>query len=144
MSLAWVRSICLLTPFELWLTFNLCVERPIRDYERLADVFASWNKESRLNALMLKQTPLAISLARKYMPNSSPTFSGYVQWEAKKGKWQKRWLELREHSLFLSKKDNVCNTMLPPVNRHRSNPASYYRAKTPRSSVRFPTLTLMW
>lgn len=93
-----------------WMLWELAnefgMERPIRDYERLADVFTSWNKESRLNALMLKQTPLAVSLSRKYLPNSSPTFSGWVQWEVKKGKWQKRWLELREHSLFLCKKDN--------------------------------------
>ncbi|KAG8981320.1 hypothetical protein FRB90_007338 [Tulasnella sp. 427] len=93
-----------------WMLWELAnefgMERPIRDYERLSDVFASWNKESRVNALMLKQTPLAISLAKKYLPKTSPTFSGYVQWEVKKGKWQKRWLELREHSLFLCKKDN--------------------------------------
>ncbi|KAG8908890.1 hypothetical protein FRC00_010871 [Tulasnella sp. 408] len=93
-----------------WMLWELAnefgMERPIRDYERLSDVFTSWNKESRLNALMLKQTPLAVSLSQRYLPNSSPTFSGWVQWEMKKGKWQKRWLELREHSLFLCKKDN--------------------------------------
>ena len=33
--------------------------------------------------------------------------SGFVQWEYKRGKWQKRWLELREHSLWLSKRDTV-------------------------------------
>ena len=34
-------------------------------------------------------------------------FSGYIQHEYKRGKWQKRWMELREHSLWLSKKDTV-------------------------------------
>ncbi len=37
----------------------------------------------------------------------SPLHSGYVEWEIKRGKWSKRWLSLREHSLFLSKRDNV-------------------------------------
>jgi hypothetical protein len=41
------------------------------------------------------------------MPSASPLFSGYVEWEAKRGKWSKRWLQLREHSLYLSKRDNV-------------------------------------
>lgn len=85
----------------------MLVERPIRDYERLADVFSSWNKEARVNALMLKQTPLALALSRRALPNKAPVFGGYVQWEVKRGKWSKRWLELREHSLFLSKKENV-------------------------------------
>lgn len=30
---------------------------------------------------------------------------GYVEYETKRGKWNKRWLELREHSLWVSKKD---------------------------------------
>lgn len=38
---------------------------------------------------------------------ASPTYSGYVEWEAKRGKWNKRWLQLREHGLWLSKRDNV-------------------------------------
>lgn len=41
------------------------------------------------------------------MPTSSPVCSGYVEYESKKGKWNKRWLELREHSLWLSKRDTV-------------------------------------
>ena len=41
------------------------------------------------------------------MPTSSPTYSGYVEYEIKRGKWTKRWMELREHSLWLSKRDSV-------------------------------------
>jgi hypothetical protein len=41
------------------------------------------------------------------MPSSSPVFSTYVEWESKPRKWSKRWLELREQGLWLSKKDNV-------------------------------------
>lgn len=41
------------------------------------------------------------------IPSSSPIHSGYVEWESKRGKWNKRWLRLREHSLWISKRDNV-------------------------------------
>ncbi|KAG8966304.1 hypothetical protein FRC03_012206 [Tulasnella sp. 419] len=82
------------------------MERPIRDYEKLSAVFTSWNPEARLNALMLKQTPLSSALSLRNMPLSSPKFGGYVHWETKRGKWSKRWLELREHSLFVGKKEN--------------------------------------
>lgn len=39
-------------------------ERPIREYELLADVSASWNKDKLLNAFVIKQTPLAQPLSR--------------------------------------------------------------------------------
>lgn len=39
------------------------------------------------------------------VPSSVPFHGGFVELEGKKGKWNKRWLELREHSLFLSKKE---------------------------------------
>ena len=51
--------------------------------------------------------PYADRLSLQAVPTSSPMFSGYVQHEYKRGKWQKRWMELREHSLWLSKKENV-------------------------------------
>jgi hypothetical protein len=70
-------------------------------------VYASWNSNTRLNAFLIKKTHLASVLARQAMPSSSPTCSGYVQWESKRGKWNKRWMELREHSLWLSKRDTV-------------------------------------
>lgn len=41
------------------------------------------------------------------IPTSSPTHSGYIEWQAKRGKWSKRWVQLKEHSLWISKRDNV-------------------------------------
>lgn len=57
---------------------------------------------------MLKKTPLSSILAPDKIPNSSPTCGGYVQWESKRGKWNKRWMELKEHSIWLSKRNTVC------------------------------------
>ncbi|KAK0504159.1 hypothetical protein EDD18DRAFT_1099386 [Armillaria luteobubalina] len=92
-------------------------ERPIRSFELLADVEASWNKDKMVNIFVLKLTNLASLLRRtcsntsnneccQAIPSVSPLHSGYVEWEIKRGKWSKRWLTLREHSLFLSKRDN--------------------------------------
>jgi len=44
-------------------------------------------------------------LAPQNIPKAPPKFGGYVEWEQKRGKWSKRWLELREHSLWVSKKE---------------------------------------
>ncbi|KAH7914300.1 hypothetical protein BJ138DRAFT_1000551 [Hygrophoropsis aurantiaca] len=94
------------TGWMLWeLAQDFGMERPIRSYELLSDVTASWNKDKMLNAFMIKTTRLASLLSRSNMPTSSPTNRGYVEWESKRGKWSKRWMELREHSLWLSKRD---------------------------------------
>jgi hypothetical protein len=80
--------------------------------------------EKTVNFFLLKRTQLAqllavsVSLPRRSsdllpefafqaMPISAPTFRGYVEFEVKRGKWSKRWMELREHGLWLSKRDSV-------------------------------------
>ncbi|OAX42149.1 hypothetical protein K503DRAFT_683998 [Rhizopogon vinicolor AM-OR11-026] len=93
----------------VWMLFELAndfgMERPIRSYELLSDVTSSWNKDKLLNAFVIKRTYLAPFLSRSNIPTSSPTNRGWVEWESKKGKWSKRWMELREHSLWMSKRD---------------------------------------
>ncbi|KAG5352934.1 hypothetical protein C0989_011976 [Termitomyces sp. Mn162] len=82
------------------------MERPIRSFELLSDVQASWNKDKLMNTFVIKLTPLAVPLSRSAIPSASPMHAGYVEWEIKRGKWNKRWLQLREHCLWLSKRDN--------------------------------------
>ncbi|KAG5646519.1 hypothetical protein DXG03_003286 [Asterophora parasitica] len=93
-----------------WMVWEIAqdfgMERPIRSFELLADVQASWNKDKTVNTFVIKLTPLATPLSRSAMPSASPMYAGYVEWESKRGKWNKRWLQLREHSLWLSKRDN--------------------------------------
>lgn len=104
------------------------LERPIRPFEVVADVVNSWDKDRTVNTIIVKMSQVAnllrpsvssISLFRsevvypdlfclfKAIPSSSPKYSGWVEWESKKGKWNKRWMELREHSLWLSKRETV-------------------------------------
>ncbi|KAJ7367192.1 hypothetical protein DFH08DRAFT_678460 [Mycena albidolilacea] len=82
------------------------MERPIRSFELLADVQASWNKDKMVNTFIIKLTPLAPILSRSNIPSSSPVYSGFVDWEMKRGKWTKRYLRLREHSLYMSKRES--------------------------------------
>lgn len=92
-----------------WMLFELAqdygMERPVRAYELLLDVSASWDKDKLLNAFVIKPTPMARLLSPSAIPSCSPTHRGWVEWESKRGKWSKRWMELREHGLWLSKRD---------------------------------------
>ncbi|KAG8214636.1 hypothetical protein J3R82DRAFT_9714 [Butyriboletus roseoflavus] len=58
-----------------WMLFEMAqdygMERPIRDYELLADVSASWNKDKLLNTFVIKQTPLAQLLSRPVSQSSN-------------------------------------------------------------------------
>ncbi|KAH6888862.1 hypothetical protein BKA70DRAFT_1442925 [Coprinopsis sp. MPI-PUGE-AT-0042] len=65
------------------------MERPIRSFEILFDI-----------------------QARSAIPGFAPIHSGYVEWESKKGKWSKRWMELREHCIWLSKREGKDEVML--------------------------------
>ncbi|TCD64509.1 hypothetical protein EIP91_004005 [Steccherinum ochraceum] len=105
-----------LGPAGGWMLWEIChdfgMERPIRSFEEITSVSGSWVADKTTNAFMAKMTTLAPQLSRTAIPTSSPIFSGFVQHEYKRGKWQKRFLELREHSLWLSKKesgkDQIC------------------------------------
>ncbi|KAH8114720.1 hypothetical protein DFH11DRAFT_1688808 [Phellopilus nigrolimitatus] len=95
-------------PSSSWMLYEVChdlgMERPIRSFELVNDVSGSWPKEKTMNCFMAKRSPLGLSLAN--IPPSIPKCNGYVDYEYKKGKWNKRWLELREHGLWLSKREN--------------------------------------
>ncbi|KAF9054884.1 hypothetical protein BJ165DRAFT_1337506 [Panaeolus papilionaceus] len=93
-----------------WMVWEIAqdfgMERPVRSFELISEVQASWLKEKTVNYFLVRMTPLAVPLSRQAIPSSSPTHSGYVEWEVKRGKWSKRWMMLKEHSLWISKRDN--------------------------------------
>ena len=45
-------------------SFFFLLERPIRSFELVADVQASWNKDKMINYLVLRLTPLDVPLNR--------------------------------------------------------------------------------
>lgn len=93
-----------------WMLFEVAqdfgMERPIRSFELVAEVQAGWNKDKTVNTLLLKLTPLEEKLRPSALPQASPVFGAYVEWETRRGKWNKRYLRLKEHGLYLSKRDN--------------------------------------
>ncbi|KAF8319073.1 hypothetical protein DL93DRAFT_2053897 [Clavulina sp. PMI_390] len=99
-----------------WMLYEVAVdfgmERPVREYELVVDVLGTWpagaaGVGAQVNYLIIKRSGLRGALSMKHLPKSSPIHEGTVQHESKKGKWSKRSLKLREHSLFIAKKD-VC------------------------------------
>jgi hypothetical protein len=59
---------CYLVLTKFWVLF-LSVERPIREFEPVMEVYNSWNTDTRLNTFMLKKTPLATTLAPQVRPD---------------------------------------------------------------------------
>ncbi|KAJ8520835.1 hypothetical protein ONZ45_g2381 [Pleurotus djamor] len=93
-----------------WMLFEVAqdfgMERPVRSFELLSDVQSSWNKDKMVNTFVIKMTPFSSILSRSNIPSSSPMHSGWLEYEVKRGKWSKRWVHLREHSLWMSKRDS--------------------------------------
>lgn len=91
-----------------WAAFDvlpeLGLERPIREYERIEDVLSSRGQDP--GYFLIKKTPWHSLLRADAIPHFSAVLGGYVNVQDSK-KWTKRWLELREHSLFVAKNENV-------------------------------------
>lgn len=91
-----------------WVVFEVSpafgIERPLREYEVVTQVSDAL-PDSTNDYLLLKQTELAPYLSLRAVPSVSPTLAGYVYVRDRKGKWSKRWLELRDHSIYHAKSD---------------------------------------
>ncbi|KAM0748719.1 hypothetical protein T439DRAFT_291712 [Meredithblackwellia eburnea MCA 4105] len=86
--------------FEIFRSMGL--ERPVREYELLDDVFRSWNGEA--NILIIRRTPLYSVLgAQSRLPSRNQ--ADFVQLEGKKGKWSKRYLAIKDGALVHSKSE---------------------------------------
>jgi hypothetical protein len=40
------------------------------------------------------------------LPAAPPKYRGYLEYEVKRGKWSKRWMELRDNGLWISKREH--------------------------------------
>ncbi|CAD7066669.1 unnamed protein product [Tilletia caries] len=91
-----------------WVVWDVCpglgIERPLREYEIISQVMGV-RADSLEDYFLLKRTELAPYLALKAVPTLSPVLAGWVYVEDRKKKWAKRWLELREHSLYHAKSE---------------------------------------
>ncbi|KAL9935051.1 hypothetical protein V8E36_006127 [Tilletia maclaganii] len=120
-----------------WVVWDVCpgmgIERPLREYEIISQV-TSVRAHVGDDYFLLKRTELAPYLGLKAVPTVSPALAGYVYVEDRKKKWTKRWLELREHSLYHAKsekgKDEVFICSLSTFDVYLVDTA---KIKTPRA-----------
>ncbi|PWN39121.1 hypothetical protein IE81DRAFT_49447 [Ceraceosorus guamensis] len=113
-------------------------ERPMREYESVAEVVDS--RPSPDCYFLLKRTELAPFASVRAVPPSLPLLAGYVYVQDHKKKWTKRWLELREHSLFHAKsekgKDEVLICTLSTFDVYLVDSAKYKAPKAHTFAVR--------
>lgn len=84
------------------------IERPLREYEVVASVAASRPSASQDAAFYwtLKQTELSSLLSIRAVPVQLSALAGNVYVRDRRGKWNKRWLELRDDGgVFQAKSD---------------------------------------
>nr|CAG8444877.1 8814_t:CDS:10 [Entrophospora candida] len=101
------RSENTITNADAWTLFEINneygLERPFRDWESVARVIQYWEVE-KSNALVIKKYAHRNTLSLKgFAESSSPTKQGWLNLEGKKGKWQKRYFNIRDGSIYHSK-----------------------------------------
>ena len=96
---------------EMWRTLG--VERTLREYEYLQDCIESWGNDSNASLFLVKKSNMAPYLTQAVASNSPSDAPGsWVQMETKRGKWSKRWLEIRNQSVFVGKSEKVSHGWL--------------------------------
>lgn len=91
---------------------QLGLERPLRRYERVRDTMNSWDNDKQNHFVILKSSEVeAVGLELQDVPASQPPITmQYLYHSQKPGKWDKRWLVLREDGqVTASKKENDMN-----------------------------------
>ncbi|KAK8846701.1 hypothetical protein IAR55_005788 [Kwoniella newhampshirensis] len=84
---------------------ELGCERQVREYEQLAPIVKGWDHTAKFNCFIFKQTNRGVPTWARAVPSTPPMLGSWVQYETKKGKWSKRWLETRGGQVFLAKNE---------------------------------------
>ncbi|WVW78806.1 hypothetical protein I302_100768 [Kwoniella bestiolae CBS 10118] len=80
-------------------------ERQIREYEPLLPIVKGWDQTAKFNCFVFKQSNRGMPTWARAVPTFPPMLGQWVQYETKKGKWTKRWLETRGGQVFLAKNE---------------------------------------
>ncbi|WWC59133.1 uncharacterized protein I303_101681 [Kwoniella dejecticola CBS 10117] len=80
-------------------------ERQIREYEPLLPIVKGWDSTAKFNCFVFKQSNRGMPTWARAVPTNPPMLGQWVQYEAKKGKWTKKWLETRGGQVFLAKNE---------------------------------------
>ena len=85
----------------------------MREYERLHDSIQSWSADANASLFLVKKTTFGSHLTKTSMANTVTDGTGaYVQMEVKRNKWAKRWIEIRNQSIFVGKSEKVSSLPL--------------------------------
>ncbi|CAG8702407.1 16938_t:CDS:10, partial [Gigaspora rosea] len=91
---------------DAWTLFevikDLGLERPLRDWEFVTKIIGSWELDKD-NSLVLKKYAYRSPLTLQGFNNTVPPMTGYLHLEVKKNKWQKRYFQLKDGSIYHSK-----------------------------------------
>ena len=80
--------------FVLWESFTqLGLERPLRGYEHVRDVLNSWDYDSQNHLVVMVASA---NLDPKGLPKQPGSTSLYMYHSQRPGKWEKRWVSLKE------------------------------------------------
>ena len=80
----------------------------MRDYELLYESVHSWSTDPNASLFLVKKTNLGPHLTTSAPLSEEPEGMGaYLQMEVKRNKWAKRWLEIRNQSIFVGKSEKV-------------------------------------
>ncbi|WRT65086.1 uncharacterized protein IL334_002028 [Kwoniella shivajii] len=80
-------------------------ERQVREYEQLLPIVKGWDQTAKFNCFVFKQSNRGMPTWSRGVPANPPMLGSWVQYETKKGKWSKRWLETRGGQVFLAKNE---------------------------------------
>ncbi|OCF59148.1 hypothetical protein L486_03649 [Kwoniella mangroviensis CBS 10435] len=80
-------------------------ERQIREYEPLLAIVKGWDQTAKFNCFVFKQSNRGLPTWARAVPTTPPMLGQWVQYETKKGKWTKKWLETRGGQVFLAKNE---------------------------------------
>ncbi|GAA6036830.1 hypothetical protein JCM8097_006301 [Rhodosporidiobolus ruineniae] len=121
--------------WEVWR--GMGVERPVREYELVSDVVKSWENDSAV--FIFRRTPLWPILSSHARLHPTMPRTGPVQLEVKKGKWSKRFLELKDGALSYSKsekgKDSTVLCQLSNFDVFFVSPQAADQLRAPKGSV---------
>ncbi|WFC96852.1 hypothetical protein MBRA1_003515 [Malassezia brasiliensis] len=85
-------------------THPINTERPLREYERVDEVVAARGADA--GYFLVKVSEWAPLLRVDNTPSSSAALGGWVSIQSEPRKWNRRWLELREHALFAASSES--------------------------------------
>lgn len=89
---------------EMWRTLG--VERPLREFENLQHNIDNWSADVNATLLLVKKSNFAHMLKAPH-PVVVSTTGSWAYMEIKRGKWVKRWLEVRDGSVYVGKSEKV-------------------------------------